>query len=310
MTHGAANGRAVRPTTMPMPWSAHVPAVYLRCTWSGSQCRRPAPQRADAGALARLRSTPGICAASRRAETSAGVRQLEPGHQLPPAPPPPAPPRREVRDEMKPATAFGVAARRPSSGVPGPARSVTSIRTMPSPAMTATVTVSPGAPDRLCRILLLKTSLTSKIAASRQGARSRVPQRRMRGRPAPAPHARQASRSPGPPAQPSPHPSFPGRPAPGNRPGSGRTQGHARSAPPRTSSRTPASTDPRPWTRPCLRPPSVAVRAKPTVPRTAPRPRFPSAMRPWTPQHNAPQRYKVTHAGTEQKRPASTRIRS
>ena len=43
---------------------------------------------------------------------------------------------------------------------------------------------------------------------------------------------------------------------------------------------------------------------------TAPWPRFPSAMRPWTPQHNALQRYKVTHAGTEKKRPASTRIRS
>jgi hypothetical protein len=45
--------------------------------------------------------------------------------------------------------------------------------------------------------------------------------------------------------------------------------------------------------------PSVAVRAKPTVPRTAPWPRFPSAMRPWTPQHDALQRNKVTHHGTE-----------
>ena len=50
-------------------------------------------------------------------------------------------------------------------------------------------------------------------------------------------------------------------------------------------------------------PPSVAVRAKPTVPRTAPEPRFSSAMRPWTPQHNALQRYKVTHAGTEENAP-------
>jgi len=53
------------------------------------------------------------------------------------------------------------------------------------------------------------------------------------------PPARQASRSPGPPPRPSPHPPFPARPAPGNRPGSGRTQGHARSALPRTSSRAP-----------------------------------------------------------------------
>jgi ribosomal protein S18 acetylase RimI-like enzyme len=62
--------------------------------------------------------------------------------------------------------------------------------------------------------------------------------------------------------------------------------------------------------RPSPRTPSVAVRAKPTVPRTAPRPRFPSAMRPWTPRHNALQRYTVTHTGTEEKRPASARIRS
>jgi hypothetical protein len=56
-----------------------------------------------------------------------------------------------------------------STGVPGPARSVTSIRTVPSPEMTATVTVSPGSPDRLCRTLLLKISLTSKTATSPHG---------------------------------------------------------------------------------------------------------------------------------------------
>jgi len=44
---------------------------------------------------------------------------------------------------------------------------------------------------------------------------------------------------------------------------------------------------------------SVAVRAKPTVPRTAPWSRFWSAMRPWTPQRNALQRPKVTHLGTK-----------
>jgi hypothetical protein len=38
--------------------------------------------------------------------------------------------------------------------------------------------------------------------------------------------------------------------------------------------------------------------------------RTPSAMRPWTPQHDGLQRDKVTHHGTEKKRPASTRIRS
>lgn len=51
------------------------------------------------------------------------------------------------------------------------------------------------------------------------------------------------------------------------------------------------------------RSPSVAVRAKPTVPRTAPGPRFPSAMCPWTPQHAHLQRDKVTHDGTEKDAP-------
>ena len=36
----------------------------------------------------------------------------------------------------------------------------------------------------------------------------------------------------------------------------------------------------------------------------------PSAIRPWTAQHDGPQRCKVTRPGTEKKRPASTRIRS
>jgi hypothetical protein len=36
----------------------------------------------------------------------------------------------------------------------------------------------------------------------------------------------------------------------------------------------------------------------------------PSAMRPWTPRHDGPQRNKVTHHGTEKKQFASTRIRS
>jgi hypothetical protein len=50
--------------------------------------------------------------------------------------------------------------------------------------------------------------------------------------------------------------------------------------------------------------PSVAVRGKPTVSPTARPVPTPSAIRPWTPQHRGPQRYKVTHAGTEEKRPA------
>jgi hypothetical protein len=38
--------------------------------------------------------------------------------------------------------------------------------------------------------------------------------------------------------------------------------------------------------------------------------RTPSAIRPWTAQHNGPQRYEMTHGGTKKKRPAQPRIRS
>jgi hypothetical protein len=67
----------------------------------------------------------------------------------------------------------------------------------------------------------------------------------------------------------------------------------------------PTRQPPRTWsvTRLWSRPLSVAVRAKPTVPHTAPWPRFPSAIRPWTPQCNGLQRYRPTHAGTAKKRP-------
>jgi hypothetical protein len=58
---------------------------------------------------------------------------------------------------------------RRSFGAPGPLRSATSTRTMPPLAVTVTVAVPSGAPDPLCRTLLLKSSLTSKTAASSQG---------------------------------------------------------------------------------------------------------------------------------------------
>ena len=56
--------------------------------------------------------------------------------------------------------------------------------------------------------------------------------------------------------------------------------------------------------------PSVAVRGKPTVHTDRPGGRTPSAMCPWTPRHRDLQRYKVTHDGTEKKRPAQPRIPS
>jgi hypothetical protein len=71
-------------------------------------------------------------------------------------------PRREARNELKPATAFRIAVGRTQFRRSCPARSVTSTRTMPSLALTATVTLSPLAPEPLRRTELPKISLTSK----------------------------------------------------------------------------------------------------------------------------------------------------
>ena len=117
---------------------------------------------------------------------------LEPGHH-PPATPPPAPPRREALNELKPPTPFRIAARRTQLGVRGPARSVTSTLIVRSPAMTATVTVAPGAPEPLCRTLLPKTSLTSKTATSPHGCPGPSISLTKARRHAPAPPARPAS---------------------------------------------------------------------------------------------------------------------
>jgi hypothetical protein len=94
--------------------------------------------------------------------------EFEPGHR-PPATPMPAPPRRKPRNELKPAAAFRATMAGRNSGTPRPLRSVTSTRTTPPPALTATVTVSPGSPDRLCRTLLPKSSLTSRAASFPHG---------------------------------------------------------------------------------------------------------------------------------------------
>ena len=176
-----------------------------------------------------------------------------------------------------------------SPGTPGPPRSATSTRTMPSPALTATVTVSPGAPDPLCRTLLPNNSLTSSAASPRTGAQgpSTPPTnaRATRARSA-CPATVTLSRTA---AQPSAHrlPAAPPREKPGGRADTGI---HARLGAARQ-----AGTRRR-------RGPSVAVR-QPTT-HTAPAP-LPSAMRPWTPQHDGPQRYKVTHSGTEKNGPPS-----
>jgi hypothetical protein len=186
-----------------------------------------------------------------------------------------------------------------SSGVPGPARSVTSTRTTPSPTLTATVTVSPAAPEPECRTELPKISLTSSSASSPDGcpgpSTAETNARAARARSA-RPASVTVSRTVAPDTS---APAFPAALVPGIGPAAGRTQRmHARLGGARQAS-----------TRP-QRGPSVPSVETPTVTPTVLPARNPSAMRPWTAQHDGLQRDKVTHAGTERKRPASTRIRS
>jgi len=115
------------------------------------------------------------------------------------------------------------------------------------------------------------------------------------GRPAPAPPARQASRSPGPPPQPSPHPPFP---APGKPAGQRADAGACTLS--SAANVKPAQRPPRPLSvaRPCLRPPSVAVRETADgTHRSSWRHPCPSAIRLWTPQHGGLQRYAPTYGG-------------
>ena len=139
-----------------------------------------------------------------------------------------------------------------SSGAPGPLRSATSTRTMPPPAITATVTVSPGSPDRLYRTLLAKISLTSNTATSPHGrpgpstapTNSRATRARS-ARPAGQRHAL-PNRHPGHRrTRPSP-PALPGGPTGA----AGLAHGDARSTQRRTSSRNTPPARPvrgRPW---------------------------------------------------------------
>jgi hypothetical protein len=95
-------------------------------------------------------------------------------------------------------------------------------------------------------------------------------------------------------AQPSAHPPSPAAPSPANHRGrqAGCTGMHARLS----GSRQAGTRD--------RRGPYAAVRGKPTVHTDRPSGRTPPAIRPQTPRHMDLQRYKVTHDGTEQKRPA------
>ena len=182
---------------------------------------------------------------------------------------------------------------RRSLGISGPARSVTSTRTMPSPALTATVTVSPGAHETECRTELPKTSLTSRIASSLHGC-SEPSTSETNARAARARSARPASVTVSRTARPAiTAPAFPAALARESRAG-GRTHRDGRS----TRGQTSRSGSPRNGHR----------NLRQAATDTAPWPRFPSAMRPWTPQHNALQRYKVTHGRTKKNAPLARDI--
>ena len=158
----------------------------------------------------------------------------------------PAPPPAGARGRLPPSLPQGR-----SCGTPGPPRSVTSTWTTPSPALTATVTVPPGAPEPLCCTLLPNSSPASRAASSPHGcpgpstAPTNVRATRARSaRPATVTLSRTA-------ASPTRPPPFPRRgprrqvPDP-----AGRAQRNARSTRRRMSSRNTAPAQPV-YGRPC-----------------------------------------------------------
>jgi len=82
-----------------------------------------------------------------------------------------------------------------------------------------------------------------------------------------------------------------------------------RHAPPRQSRRADTRMHARlkPRTSSPNTPPARPVRGRPCKPTVSPTvlaARIPSAIRPWTPPHAGPQRYKMAHHETKKKRPA------
>jgi hypothetical protein len=170
---------------------------------------------------------------------------------------------------------------------------VTSTQTVPPPVITATVTVSSGSPD----LLLYRSQHGSVIPARVPRAEHRAHERADDPHPLWPSGNRHAFPNRGsghrtPPLSDRPHSQKDLRSACGHTGMHARLR-HARQAGAR---RTTA----RPW-------PSVK---QPTVRTDRDGPRIPSAIRPWTPRHSGPQRYKVTQHGTKKKHPASARIRS
>ena len=243
--------------------------MYLPYTWPGSQRRRPAPQRADGRTFARLRYTPGTSPDSRRAETSAGVRKLEPRRGAPAAPSP-APPRGKAANEMEPPAVFRVAAsgarlRHPRPAPVGDLNPDNAVHHLDRDRDRLA-----GGTRALCRRLLEKSSLTSNAATSPHGclgpstsATNARAARARSARPASVTLSRTATL-----AITAPRPSPAAPPRETSRAVGGRRDMHAQLRRERQAGATGsarASSVARPWSRP----PSVAVRGKPTVSPTA-----------------------------------------
>jgi hypothetical protein len=167
--------------------------------------------------------------------------------------------RRATRWSPRPPSASLPAGR--GSGTPGPLRSVTSTRITPFSVLTATVTRLAGGTRAA-----MPQAIGEKLAHQQGGhVPARVPgadylQDECSGGPRPLrPPARRASRSPGPPPLPSPHPPFPGRPGETGRAPGGRREMHAHLRRERQVGAT-GSARASPAARPWPDPPSVAVR--------------------------------------------------
>ncbi len=221
------------------------------------------------------------------------MRQLEPGNR-PAAEPPPPPPRREARNELKPATAFRIPASRTQLRHPRPAPVSDLDPDHTVPRRDRDRDRLPGStraavPDAIAEQLAHQQDghVPARVSRTEHPAQERTGDQRPL-RPPGKCHALPAIRAP----------AFPAALVPGNHAGRADTRMHARLGGARQA-RTRRQ-----------RGPSVVVRGKPTVTPTARQARTPSAIRPWTPQYDGLQCDKVTHAGTEKKRPAGPRFRS
>lgn len=260
------------------------PAMYLDKQPTLTTCAAGA----GVGPLVQTRYMAGRRQVHRWTEKSA-VRQLQPGHR------PLAAPSPTLRDPQRAEARGPPPASRPAGPAPAPKgcpRSVTSTQTMPSPRPhrdrgCRPEDTRPAVPDAVAKQLAHQQD--GRIPARVSGTEHPAHERPRDPHPFLPPDGRHAPRTAVPAIT---APALPG-PPPGNRPRGGRTQ--------EMHSQRPATLA---VARPYPQPLSVAVRAKPTVPPTVPGHVRTSAMRPWIPRHAVPQRYKVTHGGTDKKRPA------